>query len=76
MRPAIVTALLAVVLGGCATFSQDGGFGTVEKAVRERTGKDLTWVKTDEQRDSVEKRVAELLAKPLSADDAVQVAAE
>ena len=67
-------ALVAAGLGGCATFSQDGGFGTVERTVKERTGKDLAWVKTEAQRDGVEKRVAELLARPLSADDAVQVA--
>ena len=69
-----VLASASLILGGCATFSQDGGFGAVERAVKERSGKDVVWAKTDEQRDSVAKRVAELLAKPLSADDAVQVA--
>ncbi len=70
----VLVGLVCVVLGGCATFSQDGGFGTVESTVKARTGHDVTWVKTEGQRDSVAKRVAELLAKPLSADDAVQVA--
>ena len=75
MKPRIaVLGCVCFVLAGCATFSQDGGFGPIEKAVKERTGKDLAWVKTEAQRDSVEKRVAELLATPLSADDAVQVA--
>ncbi len=69
-----VLASASFVLAGCATFSQDGGFGAVERAVKERTGKDVVWAKTGDQRDSVEKRIAELLAKPLSADDAVQVA--
>ena len=69
-----VLSLLSVALGGCATFSQDGGFGAVERAVKERSGKDVVWAKTDDQRDSVGKRVAELLSRPLSADDAVQVA--
>lgn len=67
-------ACASIALGGCATFSQDGGFGVVERTVKERVGKDLAWVKTEEQRRVVDKRVAELLAKPLSADDAVQVA--
>ena len=67
-------ALVSIVLGGCATFSPDGGFNAVEKAVKDRSGKELVWIKSDAQRDSVDKRVAELLAKPLSADDAVQVA--
>ena len=75
MTPRItVLGCVSFVLAGCATFSQDGGFGTVEKTVKERTGKDLAWVKTEAQRDSVNQRVAELLAKPLSADDAVQIA--
>ncbi len=69
-----LAAVAAAALGGCATFSEDGGFGAVERAVKERSGKDVVWAKTDDQRDSVAKRVAELLAKPLSADDAVQVA--
>ena len=69
-----VLASVSIAIGGCATFSQDGGFGSVERTVKERTGKDIAWVKTEAQRDSVEKRVAELLARPLSADDAVQVA--
>ncbi len=70
----MLCAVVLAALGGCATFSPDGGFGTVEKAVMARTGKDLAWVKAPEQRDNVEKRVAELLARPISADDAVQVA--
>jgi len=75
MKPGIaVLGCASLLLAGCATFSQDGGFDTVEKAVRERSGKDLAWIKTDAQRDSIDKRLAELLAKPLSADDAVQVA--
>ena len=70
----VLGSLVLAALGGCASFSPDGGFGTVEATVKQRIGKDLAWVKSPEQRDSVEKRVAELLARPLSADDAVQVA--
>lgn len=67
--------LLAVlVLGGCATFSQDGGFALAEKTARDRLNKDAQWVRSESQREEIEKRVAELLAQPLSADDAVQVA--
>ena len=36
-------ALAAVALGGCAGFSADGGFGTVEQAASERLGKDVRW---------------------------------
>ena len=70
----VLGSLVLAALGGCASFSPDGGFGTVEATVKQRIGKDLAWVKSPEQRDSVDKRVAELLARPISADDAVQVA--
>ncbi len=69
-----LVAMTALALGGCATFSKDGGFDSVEKTVKERSGKDIAWIKTEEQRGKVRERVAELLAKPLTADSAVQIA--
>ena len=69
-----VSVIAALALSGCATFSQDGGFGTVERTTRERAGQELRWARTDADRDTIDKRVAELLGKPLSAADAVQVA--
>lgn len=70
----LVLALVATTLGGCATFSQDGGFNAVEQTTRERTGKDIKWVRSDADQNSVDASVAELLKKPLSVDDAVQIA--
>jgi outer membrane protein TolC len=67
-------ALAAFALGGCASFSKDGGMTSVEKITKERSGQDVRWARTDADRDDIDKRVAELLAKPLSVDDAVQVA--
>jgi outer membrane protein TolC len=64
------TALLA----GCASFSPDGGFAPVQQTARERLGKELQWPRTEADRDSIERRVAELLAAPLTVDAAVQVA--
>jgi outer membrane protein TolC len=73
--PVFVVALVsAVVLGGCATFSRDRGFGTVEQAARERLHKDVKWPRDDDERASIRSAVKELLASPLSADNAVQVA--
>lgn len=63
-----------VLLGGCASFSPDGGFSVVEKTAKERLGKDLQWVRTKVDQERIDKRVVELLAKPLTVDDAVQVA--
>jgi len=77
MYKTVVAALLAfatLLLGGCATFSADGGFGTVDALVKERTGQSPRWVKTDADADQVRSEVAQILAKPLSADDAVRVA--
>ncbi|HSI61424.1 MAG TPA: TolC family protein [Ideonella sp.] len=77
LRPAsrLFAALTATaVLSGCASFSADGGFGRVEQTAGQRLGKQLAWPKTAAEQDLVAQRVAELLARPLSADDAVQIA--
>jgi len=64
----------AAVLGGCASFSADGGFSMVEQTAKERLGKDLRWARTEADQDTIDRRVSELLARPLSVDDAVQIA--
>jgi outer membrane protein TolC len=64
----------AVFLAGCATFSEDGGFGRVEQAVAERSAAQARWIRSAEDVDSVRARVKELLAQPLSAENAVQIA--
>lgn len=70
---ALVIASVAL-LAGCATFSEDGGFGRVEQAVAERSAAQAKWVRSAEEADSVRGRVKELLAQPLSAENAVQIA--
>jgi outer membrane protein TolC len=69
-----VAAALAALLGGCASFSPDGGLAPVQQAAKERLGSDVQWVKTDEDQRAVDQRVAELLKQPLTADAAVQIA--
>jgi len=69
--PVLLTALL---LGGCANFSADGGFSAIEQTARERLGKDAPWQRSAQTGENAQQRVAELLARPLSADDAVQIA--
>jgi outer membrane protein TolC len=65
----------AATLGGCAGFSGDGGLGPAQQAAQQRLGhKELLWARSDDERDRVEARVAELLRAPLSADAAVQIA--
>jgi outer membrane protein TolC len=70
----VATAGVVAVLAGCASFSQDGGFNTVSNVASERLGKDAVYVKTDDDRHAVTQRTQELLSKPLSMDDAVQLA--
>jgi len=66
--------LTALLLGGCASFSPDGGFGPVQQAAQSRLGKDLVPARTEAEQQALQPRVDALLARPLSADDAVQVA--
>jgi outer membrane protein TolC len=64
----------AAWLAGCASFSTDGGFAPVQQTAKERLGKDVVWPRSEADRDTVDQRVAELLAAPLTMDAAVQVA--
>jgi outer membrane protein TolC len=69
------TALLAATLiAGCATFSKDGGFAPVAETARRRLGHDVEWQRTTDDQAAAKRRTRELLARPLSVDDAVQIA--
>jgi len=71
----LLASIVAVTtLAGCATFSDDGGFGSVEQTTRERLNKDVKWARSDAERSALQTRVDELLARPLTIDDAIQVA--
>lgn len=67
------TGLAALLLGGCASFSNDGGFDAISIMTQERIGQPVHFSKTP---DSKEKalRVQTLLSTPLTADTAVQIA--
>ena len=71
---ALTLALSAVLLSGCASFSEDRGFALTQQTAKDRLGKDAAWIKTAEDASSIKTKVQALLAKPLSADDAVQIA--
>jgi outer membrane protein TolC len=72
LRPAVVVATL--VLGGCATFSQDGGFDEVQQLASDRLGTTVQLARADKDLATISARVTELLAKPLGVEDAVQLA--
>src|SRR5689334_21119723 len=68
------TALAALLLAGCASFSPDGGFGAVEQLTKDRIGQVPVLHRTAEQTGAASARVAELLKQPLTADSAVEIA--
>ncbi|MEX2199063.1 MAG: TolC family protein [Burkholderiales bacterium] len=72
MRVLLLSGMM--FLAGCATFSEDGGFGDVGKAVAERGAGEAKWIRSPDEADSAAGRVRELLAHPLSAQAAVQIA--
>jgi hypothetical protein len=52
----LIGALLATsVLAGCASFSADGGFGSVEKTTKDRLGKDVKWSRSGEDQNTIER---------------------
>jgi hypothetical protein len=73
VRP-LAMAVTVALLGGCASLSDDRGFGLTQQTARDRLGRDAVWVRSESDADSVRQRVAALLKQPLSADDAVQIA--
>ena len=64
-----------VLLGGCASFSPDGGFATVEQAAKDRLGKDVRWARSRSRPGRASTSASpSCWPSPLTADDAVQVA--
>ena len=74
----LVAMALLALLGGCATPNPEERFAPVERAARERLGKELPRPVNagdlDAQLDRVDQRVTELLEAPLAAENAVQIA--
>jgi outer membrane protein TolC len=77
-RPVAIVLSLAGLLAGCASFSPDGGMNDVAQGVGRETGPDIgknvVKIASAEQAQRAKEQVANLLAGPLSADTAVQVA--
>jgi len=68
-------ALVALtLLGGCASFSPDGGLLAVNDITTPALGANAVAVRTPEEAETASRRVKTLLRLPLSADRAVQIA--
>lgn len=65
---------LALILGGCASTSIDKTLEGANQATREFTSGKLELSRTEQQRSAREQLSAQLLAKPLTMNDAVQLA--
>jgi len=61
-------------LGGCASFSPDGGLDRVASITRERQGLSPQRIKTDQDSARVADEVKRLLSEPLDVDGAVKIA--
>ncbi|WP_349742551.1 TolC family protein [Roseateles cavernae] len=72
MRPALVCASLA--LAGCASLQPQERFAPLQAQTQALLKQDLQWPRDAEQTEALATRVAELLALPLTADSAVQIA--
>lgn len=72
-RSAILVAV-SLLLGGCATFSKDGGMDEVQKQTQPHLKQEYEWAKTEESTKSLQDKTQALLAQPLDVEGAVQVA--
>ena len=66
----------AALLSGCAGIQAERGFAEVSATARERLGEraELVWIRDESEAEQLKARTRALLARPLSAEDAVQVA--
>ena len=74
LKNTILALAISLVVAGCTTFSDDGGFRAVEVTAKDRLDKDVKWIRTEGDADSLKGTLTKLLAAPLSVDDAVQIA--
>ena len=66
--------LAATFLSGCASVALDRGFDDVKKTVEQRSRSQIVWNNGTELDRQAAEKIDSLLARPLSVDDAVQVA--
>ena len=69
----IVIGVAAILLSGCASFTQDSGVNDVSSLTQQRVGMPVSRV-TQENAASTNTMIASLLAEPLTADSTVRIA--
>ena len=70
----VVVGASALAMSGCATVPKNAGFDDVSKTVADRLGQPVQWRGVTADDAAVDRAVRGLLARPLTADAAVQVA--
>lgn len=66
--------VLALLLGGCVSFSADGGLSTAQNVAYTELNKDVVKIGTEVEALGIQQRVEGLLKRPLTPDSAVQIA--
>jgi outer membrane protein TolC len=74
MKHAYISLASLALVAGCVTFSEDGGFGDIGKAVAERGAGEAKWLRSADEAHLAAARVRELLSQLLTAQAAVQIA--
>lgn len=76
LRPQHRLAVLAMALAlaGCASTAVNDNYTRVQALTRQSVGADVKWLTSDDARREAQADTDRLLAKPLSADDAVRIA--
>jgi len=72
MRASLLATTL--ILAGCASFSADSGMGAVQGLAGAPLGKEVVAIRSDDDALAARALIDKLLAKPLTADGAVQIA--
>ena len=74
LRRLAASVALIAILGACAGPVANGAFEEVANATEQRIGQRPLWIKSEQEEQTVRDTLDKLLARPLTADDAVQVA--
>jgi outer membrane protein TolC len=64
----------ALILGGCVSFSADGGLSTAQRVAYTELNKDVVKVASEADAFATQQKADALLSRPLTADSAVQIA--
>ncbi|MBC8108601.1 MAG: TolC family protein [Anaerolineae bacterium] len=73
LKSALLAAAIALI-GGCAAMPKDSGFHDVRSAVEQRSGQRVQWNRFSADDHDLDAAVRDLIAQPLTADRAVQIA--